>query len=341
MPSQDSEKTGKISHFSSPTPKLPTIETLTADYQKARRAYPDALQIIQQHELFLPTGIFVKELSALEAISKYLVENCGFSLKQIAQLLNRTNKNIWHAYNSAGKKYKSAFEIEDFSVVIPTVIIADTTYSVLQNIVLYLKDILELRYADIAKILHRDDRTIWTTYHSALKTAGRRSFSDVQKYTELTALFTSFHTLLQEQNKISLLNILESHEAFIPADIFSGKLGSLQSITKYLTENYHLSATDIAKLTGRSGKNISAAYRQSYRKQPAKISAVSSCVIPATALAGKLGVLETLVTTLHARGFSYRQIASFLSRDEKTVWTVSKNARKKLARFKRKHESKV
>ena len=52
---------------------------------------------------------------------------------------------------------------------IPTTIFKDRTYSVLEAIVLYLKEGKNLTYHEIAVLLNRDDRTVWTVYSRVKK----------------------------------------------------------------------------------------------------------------------------------------------------------------------------
>lgn len=52
---------------------------------------------------------------------------------------------------------------------IPTFIFRDRDLAALESVVVYLKDSHGLTYAQIAKLLNRDDRTIWTTYNRAKK----------------------------------------------------------------------------------------------------------------------------------------------------------------------------
>jgi DNA-directed RNA polymerase specialized sigma24 family protein len=52
---------------------------------------------------------------------------------------------------------------------IPSFIFKNRDLAALEAIVVYLKDSQGLTYAQIAKILNRDDRTIWTTYQRAKK----------------------------------------------------------------------------------------------------------------------------------------------------------------------------
>jgi len=50
---------------------------------------------------------------------------------------------------------------------IPTAIFQDRELSVLEAIAEYLKEKKGMRYSEIAKLLNRDDRTIWTAYNRA------------------------------------------------------------------------------------------------------------------------------------------------------------------------------
>lgn len=52
---------------------------------------------------------------------------------------------------------------------IPTFIFRDRTLAALEATVVYLRDTLGYNYAQIARLLNRDDRTIWTTYQRAKK----------------------------------------------------------------------------------------------------------------------------------------------------------------------------
>lgn len=63
-------------------------------------------------------------------------------------------------------------EQQERYVNIPTFIFRDRSLAALESIVVYLKDTHGLTYAQIAKLLNRDDRTIWTTYTRAKKKLG-------------------------------------------------------------------------------------------------------------------------------------------------------------------------
>lgn len=55
------------------------------------------------------------------------------------------------------------------SVMIPSFVFKDRQLKVLEVLVEYLKDNCNLSYHEIAVLLNRDDRTIWTVYHRANK----------------------------------------------------------------------------------------------------------------------------------------------------------------------------
>lgn len=52
---------------------------------------------------------------------------------------------------------------------IPITLFSDRTLSVLEHVITYLKEQHKLRYKEIAMMLNRDQRTVWTTYQRAKK----------------------------------------------------------------------------------------------------------------------------------------------------------------------------
>ena len=64
-------------------------------------------------------------------------------------------------------KKKEKKEGYDKFISIPTSIFQDRELSVLEAIAEYLKEKKGMRYSEIAKLLNRDDRTIWTAYQRA------------------------------------------------------------------------------------------------------------------------------------------------------------------------------
>ena len=69
-----------------------------------------------------------------------------------------------------GEKNKGKKRIDSDSVVsIPSSIFKDRTLSVLEVLTEFLKEQENLTYHEIAVLLGRDDRTIWTCYNRAKK----------------------------------------------------------------------------------------------------------------------------------------------------------------------------
>ena len=153
--------------------KNPEFLKLKLLYDKLKAKYPEKnIFNILEKKIFIPSSIFNKKLSSLETITKYLVENCSLSLNKIAKLTNRTNKNIWYAYNSSKRKLSAKFTIKEFGISIPVSIISNLRLSVLENIVVYLKEKFELSYHEIGAMLKRDEKTIWCVYDKAKKKRG-------------------------------------------------------------------------------------------------------------------------------------------------------------------------
>ena len=309
---------------------------LKQQYDKVKTKYPDLAAVIQRDELFLPDFIFSKKLSSLEAISKYLIENCKLSIKEASILLGRTNKNIWYAYNSSKKKSVS-FAGKRARFVIPTAVLKNLDLSVLENIVVYLKEELDLAYHEIADVLKRDDRTVWSVYNKANKKKASKEKNqkkiegEVKKHKEISDVYIQFFNLSKKFSTSIILTELEK-QIFVPVDIFSEKLGSFESIVKFLVENYNLSFSEISSLLDRSYSSIWNAYSSSKEKFPSRFAPKPCLAFPLSILRNKeFGVLENIVAYLRdIYGMSYRKISILVARDERTVWTSYQKINKKM-----------
>lgn len=116
----------------------------------------------------VPLSIFNNDyLSSLEIVVKYLKENLEYSLTKIAKRLNRSVKTIWATYTNAKRKMPAIFQPHESasSFFIPLSLFYDRKYSPLEAVVRYLKEDCKQSYHQIALLLNRDDRTIWSTYH--------------------------------------------------------------------------------------------------------------------------------------------------------------------------------
>jgi len=124
-------------------------------------------------EARVPLGIFLPELGAFETIVKFLREGYGLPHAEIARIVGRSHSTVRVAYRRALEKVPRQLgvsDIQDAQESFPAGIIADRSLSVLEHLVTHLLS-RGMRLADIARILHRDQRTIWTVKQRAL---GRR-----------------------------------------------------------------------------------------------------------------------------------------------------------------------
>jgi len=117
-------------------------------------------------DILIPVSIFdVKALSALEVICKYLKEELNLNNSKIALLLKRDIRTVWTTYNNACKKSKEKLIVKESKFFFPVSIFENRKLSVLGAIVCYLKDNFGLRYREIAILLNRNERNIWTVYN--------------------------------------------------------------------------------------------------------------------------------------------------------------------------------
>lgn len=119
-----------------------------------------------QNDVLIPCTIFSRKLSPLETVAKYLSENQGLRYTEIGELLGRNEKSVWQAHKNANKKVSGILKVKETQCNVP-VSELDTGLSLLEGIVVWLKKTHSFR--EIAEILHRDERTIWTVYARARK----------------------------------------------------------------------------------------------------------------------------------------------------------------------------
>ncbi len=112
----------------------------------------------------IPIEVFIRTVAPLEAVCKYLRENKKLTLRAIATLLKRDVRTVGGTYLRAMKKEKKKFLIKESILTIPIDVIKNRKLSVLENTVKYLREHHMLTLHQIAVLLHRDDRTMWTVY---------------------------------------------------------------------------------------------------------------------------------------------------------------------------------
>lgn len=133
----------------------------------------------EQGHSTVPSSVFFdRDLSPLESVTEYLKEEKGLTYHEIAVLVGRDDRTIWTCYSRAKKKREAkpkhpsvparpapAGKVVD----IPLDIFKNRTFAPLESITSHLKDAAGLSFHEIALLLNRDDRTVWTCYSRARK----------------------------------------------------------------------------------------------------------------------------------------------------------------------------
>ncbi len=135
--------------------------------EKYNASDEEILKIIagETKEEGIPLAAFSNEkLSSLEIIVKYLKENSRKTYHEIALIMNRDDRTIWSTYSNSLKKQKKPLKFNDHSTIIPYSIFYARKNSILESLVLHLKDQLGISYNKIAELLLKDYQTIYTTY---------------------------------------------------------------------------------------------------------------------------------------------------------------------------------
>jgi len=125
----------------------------------------------------IPITIFTTSLSPLESLTRFLKDSKGKKLVEISRIMSRSSAALSAAYKSAASK---KFEFGETEHMIPLEEFEkNSDLSVLEIVVNHLEN-KNLKHVEIARILGRDVRTIWTLNKraeqkiAARKTGGRK-----------------------------------------------------------------------------------------------------------------------------------------------------------------------
>jgi len=154
-----------------------SVEAIESVKQKHGLSYGDILGLLKEEKERIPVTIFNKKLSPLESISRYLKDCLGLNYHEIALLLARDERNIWHSYNDSLKKHPERLTAEKTRFFVPLKIFAEKRSSILESIVVHLKDEYSLGYRQISALINRDERTVWTAFSRAAKKLERTKSS--------------------------------------------------------------------------------------------------------------------------------------------------------------------
>jgi hypothetical protein len=120
-----------------------------------------------ENDVYVPVAIFAGKLSPAEALAKYLKENQELNYAEISALIGRDERGVWANYKRAVKKMPWPFEIIE-SVSVP-VFIFNSDKSILESVVVYLKDSKKMKNKKIAQLLNKNPANIWTVHNRAKK----------------------------------------------------------------------------------------------------------------------------------------------------------------------------
>jgi hypothetical protein len=150
-------------------------------------------------------------LNALNTFISTLMEKYSLPYEDVIYLLNKKR-------------------IENEIQAVPAEIFRERKLGILEILTKYLKEEKNFRYTQIAKVLSRDERTIWVSYKNAML------------------------------KKKTRLNVSEA-KYWVPLSIFTNrKLGLLQVLVVYFKEKFGLSNHAIAVLLNRDDRTIWSVY---------------------------------------------------------------------------------
>jgi DNA-directed RNA polymerase specialized sigma24 family protein len=125
-----------------------------------------ALGIINE-AIHIPIAV-IKNKSSLQATVVYMKDVLKLDFCDIARQLNRDDRTVWTTYH-VGKSKISISSSDKSELTIPVSIFTSRRLSVLESVVFYLKTNHDFSLNEIANLLGKNYRTIWTVYRRAMK----------------------------------------------------------------------------------------------------------------------------------------------------------------------------
>ncbi|GEM_PF-1395097 len=279
-----------------------TVLAVVRSRKKKKRAAVLFTKLRKLREEKIPISVFTKQLGGLEAVVKYLKENLQLTYHEISQLINRDERTVWASYNKAREKMPEKLKVkekEEKGISVPLSIFS-TELTALEAIINYLKE-KEFRNKEIAELLNRDERNIWTIYNKISKKAKKITKEEIKP--EIT--------LKEIKDKVS-----------VPLSIFTKQLGGLEAVVKYLKENMQLTYHEISQIINRNERTVWASYNKAREKMPEKLEIRKGIEIPLSIFSGELTALEAIISYLKEKQLRYIEIANLLNRDERNIWTI-------------------
>lgn len=125
---------------------------------------PEEALVMQQGGYLVPITVFSTELSPSEAITKYLKEKYDLQFSEIAHQLHKDTSSIWASYQRSQEKVQKNFKFQDSDIMIPASAFSHDM-SVLECLMVYLKDVRNMKVAKLSGLLKKNKSTLWTAYN--------------------------------------------------------------------------------------------------------------------------------------------------------------------------------
>lgn len=140
------------------------LATLLRDENKAVLG-----QLVAQTQITVPlTLISQQQIGSLEAICRHLRNTRTFTYAQIGRLLGRDARTVWASCSKANAS-GAQITMEHGAVQIPLAVLADEQLSILEAVVVHLREDLGYKPFQIAELLDRDQRVVATIWQRAMR----------------------------------------------------------------------------------------------------------------------------------------------------------------------------
>jgi len=153
---------------------LERARSLLFGLEKKYGVSSESLFSLLDKDLSFPDSVLSEKITLLHSVVKFLKENKQMSLHDIGLAINRDERNVWRIYHDTHKRHPEPFVIAASHVWIPVSILRNEVLSAQEALVSHLK-IEGMSLHEIALLMKRDDRTIWTVYRRSLKKYGEKT----------------------------------------------------------------------------------------------------------------------------------------------------------------------
>ncbi len=144
-----------------------TINLTKYDKNRLFNEFLEYLEKKQEQDL-VPVSIFARSLTPFEALCKYCVDYLGLGYSELGRALKKDRQVIWTTYRRASKKMPGKFSYGS-DIKIPLKKFVSDDLSIFELLVQHLKEAEGLSYSEIAAILDKSPKTIWTIYSRVRK----------------------------------------------------------------------------------------------------------------------------------------------------------------------------